>query len=719
MLSIEARQDRDPQDEYVTGCGSAGAKHRFATRGVNREDRRTKRHSFRDGVLCCVRYVVNLQIEKDALAAADDLAHNGRSVRDECLQPDLENANRSVELIDQREDFVPGREVDGDDESITCLHGDHDKTACTGPLLRISRYQVNMDKQIVGRALDEIAKYLELSEPNPFKARAFERAARAVESLQDDIADVVRRNELLSTPGIGKATGAVIEELVTTGRSSYLVDLRAQYPPGIFELLRVPGLGLKKIGILHSEFGIASLDDLQAAANAGRIAKLRGFGPKTQQKILEGIEVARRHTSQFLLPTGLQIGEEIRERLAAIDSISDAEVSGGVRRRLETVSHVDVVVVAEDAASAIAAIRKRQVLDRLEEVDETTWRGAGRDEIEVVLHLAKPADFGTAMLVTTGNSEFVEAFSGKIRKGGYEFRGSALFHNGRHVGTATEHDLFERVGIPYIDPERRETDEIPKSKPRARLIETGDLKGTFHVHTTFSDGRNTVQEMLGAAVGRGFDYVGISDHSQNAYYARGLTLDDLRKQHAEIDAQRGRVAPMHVFRGTEADILDDGRMDYGPQILALFDFVVASVHSRFGLDHEAMTERILRALDDPFVTILGHLTGRLLLVRKGYSIDFDRIFDRAAERGVMIEINGNPNRVELDWRLIHRAVDRGVLLCINPDAHSVNELSYVISGTWVARKGGLSPRQIFNTRPLGEVAEYLAKRRKRAIAQTR
>jgi DNA polymerase (family 10) len=504
---------------------------------------------------------------------------------------------------------------------------------------------------------------------------------------------------------------------MTTGRSKYLEELRAQYPPGIFELLRVPGLGLKKIGILHAEFGIAGLDDLEAAARDGRIAKLPGFGAKMQQKILEGIETARRRTSQFLLPAGLEIGELVRERMTSIAKISDAEVSGSVRRRLETGNRVDVVVAASDVEAAIAATRKQEVIDRLEVVGEMTLGGTGRDEIEVRLHFTKPADFGCAMLVTTGSPEFVDAFATRIAKDAFELRGLALFHKGRHVTTANERDLFERVGIPFVDPERRESADILARKTRVHLVEPNDLKGTFHVHTTFSDGRNTVAEMLGAARDRGFDYVGLSDHSQNAYYAHGLTPDDLRKQHAEIDARRAGVAPMRVFRGTEADILDDGRIDYGPKTLAGFDFVIASVHSRFGMDEEKMTERMLRALDDPFVTILGHLTGRLLLNRKGYSIDFDRIFDRAAERGVMIEINGNPNRLELDWRLVHRAIDRGVLLCINPDAHSINELSYVISGTWVARKAGLSPRQIFNTRPVDEVAEHLARRRERAIAQ--
>ncbi len=255
------------------------------------------------------------------------------------------------------------------------------------------------------------------------------------------------------------------------------------------------------------------------------------------------------------------------------------------------------------------------------------------------------------------------------------------------------------MAVPFVDPELRESGDVLRRKKRVRLVEPADLKGTFHVHTTFSDGRNSVAEMLSAARDRGFDYVGISDHSPNAFYANGVTVDELKRQHAEIDVQRAIVAPMRVFRGTEADILDDGTIDYGHATLPKFDFVVASIHSRFGMDREAMTARMLRALDDPFVTILGHLTGRLLLGRTGYSIDFDRVFDRAAERGVMIEINGNPHRLELDWRLAGRAVDRGVLLCINPDAHSIAELSHVISGVWLARKAGLSAKQIFNTRP--------------------
>ena len=572
-----------------------------------------------------------------------------------------------------------------------------------------------MDKWAIARTLDEIGRYIELSESNPFKSRAFDKAARSIEALDREPAELVARGGLQSVPGIGKATGAIVEELVASGRSQYLEELRAQYPPGIFELLRVPGLGLKKIGMLYSEFGIGSLDELETAARSGRIARLRGFGAKTQQKILEGIEMARRRTTQFLLPAALESGEAVRARLAQLAEISDAEVSGSVRRRLEIVDNVEVVVCAADLERAIAAITKRAVVDRLEAIDETRLRGFARDGIEVLLHLTTAEDLGAAMLVTTGSREFVEAFARKIEDGGWALRDRKLYRNDRHVPADSEHDLFACAGISFVEPETRENGDMLRRKTRPRLVDVADLKGTFHVHTTFSDGRNTVREMLDAARDRGFEYVGISDHSQNAYYARGLALDDLERQHAEIDRERASVEPMRVFRGTEADILDDGAIDYGPETLSRFDFVIASIHSRFGMDEQQMTARMLRALDDPFVTILGHLTGRLLLRRKGYAIDFDRVFDRAAERGVMIEINGNPHRLELDWRLVKRAVDRGVLLCINPDAHSINELSHVVSGTWLARKGGLAAKHIFNTRPVDEVAAYLAARRERAM----
>lgn len=547
-----------------------------------------------------------------------------------------------------------------------------------------------MDKFTIARTLDEISRYIELSDPQPFRARAFEKAARAIENLDNDIDKLVQTGKLTSVDGIGKATAQIIEELVRTGASPYLEELRAQYPPGIFELLRVPKLGLKKVGILYSELGIASLDQLEEAAKNGQIAKLKGFGAKTAEQILGGIELARIRESQFLLPVGLEVAESLRERLSDFDEVEDAEVSGSIRRRLEVIGNVNIVVSTKKLAALVEKLGG--LVAELTEIDEQTYKGIARGEIDVYFHLTAPAEFGSTLLRTTGSKEFVEAF-GKITK------------------AATEEDAFKKAGFTYVEPERRETADDLQLKKRPKLVAVDDLRGTFHVHTTFSDGRNTMLEMLSAAQGRGWEYVGISDHSKIAFYANGLTEERLKEQHAEISRHEKSVAPMRVFRGTEADILPDGTMDYGAKVLAQFDFVVASVHSQFQMDTEQMTERILRAMDDPHVTFLGHLTGRKLLSRPGYRVDYDRIFDKAAERGVIIEINGNPNRLDVDWRHLRRAVDRGVTFSIHPDAHSITEYNAVITGTWVARKGGLSPKQIFNTKSVEEVGEFLAARR--------
>ncbi|HYO77514.1 MAG TPA: PHP domain-containing protein [Thermoanaerobaculia bacterium] len=547
-----------------------------------------------------------------------------------------------------------------------------------------------MDKFTVARMLDEISRYIELSDPNPFKSRAFEKAARAVENIEEDLGALVDSGAILKVSGVGKATGQVVEEIVRTGTSAYREELRAQYPPGIFELLRIPGLGLKKIGVLYAELGIAAIDDLEVAARSGRLAKLKGFGAKTSEQILKGIEFARMRESQFLLPVGIEVGELIRERLADFDEVEDAEVSGSVRRRLEVIRNVNIVVATKKPDAIVA--RLGDIVANLEQLDDTTYKGVSRGEVDVLFHLAAPAEFGSVLFRTTGSAEFVEAF-GTISK------------------AKNERDVFTKAEIPYVEPERRETAEDLKRKKRTKLVELAQLRGTFHVHTTFSDGRNSVQEMLSAAHSRGWEYVGMSDHSPAAYYAGGLTPERLKEQHAEIARHEPEFAPLRVFRGTEADILHDGTMDYGAKVLSKLDFVIASVHSNFKMEQDEMTERILRAMDDPNVTFIGHLTGRKLLARAGYSVEYDRIFEKAGERGVMIEINGNPNRLDLDWRHIHRAVERGVMFSINPDAHSIGEYNAVITGTWVARKGGLSAKHIFNTKSVDEVAEFFDSRR--------
>ena len=545
-----------------------------------------------------------------------------------------------------------------------------------------------MDKFTVAKTLDEISRYLELSDPKPFRARAFEKAARAIESVDEDVVALVESGRLLDVDGIGKGTAGIIEELVRTGESKYLAELRSQYPAGIFELLRVPRLGLRKIGELHAALGIGSLDELEEAAESGRLAKLKGFGAKTAEQILKGIEFARLRESQFLLPIGIEAAQTLSERLEALEGIDKVEITGSVRRRLETIRNVNLVVATKKRDAVVEKLAG--LVANLEKLDDDTYKGVIRNELDVLFHLTTPAEFGSTVLRTTGSREFVEAF-GPIPK------------------ARTEKEAFK--DRPFIEPERRETAEDLKRKRQPKLLELDQIRGTFHVHTTFSDGRDTVQAMLTAAREWGWEYLGISDHSKAAYYAGGLSEEKLKEQQAEIRRREPEVAPMRVFRGSEVDILSDGTMDYGDKILAKFDFVVASIHSNFKTPKDEMTARILKAMDDPHVTFLGHLTGRKLLSREGYSVDYDAIFDKAAERGVMIEINGNPHRLDVDWRYLRRAVDRGVTFSIHPDAHSIREYTAMYTGVWMARKGGLSAKHIFNTKTREEVEEYFESRK--------
>jgi DNA polymerase (family X) len=579
-----------------------------------------------------------------------------------------------------------------------------------------------MDKWQIARALDEIARYIELSDPNRFRAQAFERAARGIESLDRDVAQLVQSDELYKTPGIGKAIGPIITEIVKTGSSRYLEELREKYPPGIFELLRVPGLGLRKIGILHSELGIGSLDELEEACRSDRLVTLKGFGSKTQKKILDGIEFARRHESAFLLPVGLEIAEALEGSLRRIEGVKQLVVTGSVRRRLEVIHNVNFALASSDPAKTMKALERADLLDEFEITAPTTARGIARGEMAVVIDVAPVEEFGLLVLSTTGTREFVEAFLKKSASAGIAQlpndepalrKGKAKTR--KPQGFNTEEEVFAAAGVPLVEPELRESAEPLLLKKRARLVAVEDLRGTFHVHTTWSDGRASVSDMLAAARERGYDYVGVSDHSKTAAYAGGLTVERLALQQAEIEKNKPDFAPMRVFKGSEADILTDGSIDYDDPTLASFDFIVASVHSRFNMDRAEMTERMLKALSNPFVTVLGHMTGRLLLSREGYTVDFNKVFDAAASRGVFIEINGNPNRLDLDWRHIRNALDRGVRFSINPDAHSVREMRYVLTGSWVARKGGLSPEHIFNAQPLEFVEEHLRKRRAAAI----
>lgn len=574
------------------------------------------------------------------------------------------------------------------------------------------------DKRFVARSLEEIARYLEISEKNRFKSMAYSRAARKIEDLNTDVVTFVESGDIERTPGIGKAIGPLIVELVRTGRSQYLEDLRKQYPAGIFDLMEVDGLGLRKIGLLYEKLSISTLEELESAARSSRLAALPGFGKKTEEKILRSIEQLRTRETRYLLPTVLEIAESLVSRLRTIEGVDAAEVSGSLRRRLEIASEIDIAVSAKDSANLFEKLLQIEFLDGGEIVDPRTMRGRIRNDVPVVLHRSRPNEFPSTLLFSTGSAEFVAELIRRGSERGFQVTARGIKKGTRALKTSDEAEIFQHLELPLIVPELRETpDWLDRSEGLDRLVHVGSLRGTFHAHTTYSDGRSTLYEMLDAARDRGFDYVGISDHSKTASYARGLTEDRVAEQQREIDQLRPSFPELTIFRGTEADILQDGEIDYGPETLRHFDFVIASVHSRFKTPVDEMTARIVRALENPFVTFLGHLTGRLLLSRPGYEIHYDQVFEAASRNGVIIEINGNPHRLELDWRLMQRALEAGVLFSIHPDAHSTESLGNVLSGSWAARKGGVRDEQVFNTLPVDQIAAHFARRKARAEAK--
>ena len=576
-----------------------------------------------------------------------------------------------------------------------------------------------MDKHTAARVLDEIATLLELRGDEGFRARAFRSAARALEELEEDLASLIARGELRTVRGLGPATARVVQEVFETGTSSYHEELRREVPDGLIELLHVPGLGTKRIHTLHTRLGIASLDDLERAARAGAIAEIPGFGKRTQEKILDGIAYRRRTAGLRRRPEALAAAAELLAWLRADASVTRAEPAGALRRGLETVDGVDIVAAvngdAEELLGRFITLPGASPGERTG-VDAARVRLGGG--LEVRLRLVPPEAFGVAWLHATGSEAHIAALRERAAARGLRLDSDGLWDGARRVDAAEEDDVYRALGLDVVAPELREGEgevEAAGAGLLPRLLTYEDLKGCFHVHTTYSDGRATLKEMARAALERGWRYLGIADHSQAAAYAGGLRLEDIVRQHEEIDAWNAEHGDrLWLFKGIEADILADGRLDYAAlegDVLGRFDFVVGSVHSAFGLSQAEMTERIVRATEDPRLTFLGHLTGRLLLERDGYPLDVEAVIEAAAERGVGIEINSHPARLDLDWRWWREASARGICAALNPDAHDTAGLDDVRYGVTVARKGWLGVQNVVNAWDVAEVKAYFGKRK--------
>ena len=570
-----------------------------------------------------------------------------------------------------------------------------------------------MDSRTAAHTLSRIAALLELSGANTFKARAYDGAAQALRSIDtDDLAPLLASGELAKLPGVGPATLGVVRELVETGESAYLERLRASIPEGLLELLRLPRLGGAKIHALHEALGITSLDDLEREALNGGLATVKGFGPKTVQAILKGIASLRAAGDQMRIPAALIEAVRIRTAVAAHPDIVRVEIAGSVRRSVEVVRDIDIVAACSGDPHAVA-----QSFANAPGVRRATRRDADTTTITYVdgtcLDLCCVSDdrFALALWRMTGSDAHVAAVSGHAARNGFTLGSDELRDpGGRVVPLPDEAAVYAALGLPFVVPELRETGEEVTAAETGHLpalLEPQQIRGVIHCHTSYSDGKATVAEMAAAARERGWSYIGISDHSQAAFYAGGLKPDAVRRQHDEIDALNASFGgAFTILKGIEADILADGRLDYDAELLATFDFVIGSVHSRFAMEEPAMTERVLHALDDPHLTVLAHPTGRLLLSRDPYGLDIDAVLEKAAERGVAVELNADSHRLDLDWRHLHTAKRLGVTIAIGPDAHSTRGLDNTMLGVVMARKGWLEAGDVLNTRDAGAVRQF-------------
>ncbi len=574
-----------------------------------------------------------------------------------------------------------------------------------------------MDSRSAAHVLTEVAALLELRSENRYKSRAFRNAAKTVLALNaDDLAPMLKSGELAKLRGLGKSTVGVIADLVETGGSQYLDELRDNLPEGIFELMRVPGLGADKIQRLHETLGIGSLDDLEAAARDGRLATVRGFGEKTASSMLDAIAFARRTGSLTLFPRAYAEAARLLSSVRKHPDVTAAEIAGTIRRRNEVVGTIEIVAATNANPAEVTAS-----LTQAPSVTGVTVEGASAliryvDGIVLDLRTVASAEFPLALWRATGNELHVKEVSSALASRGYTLDDDGVFDmNGGRVPIESEQALYALADVPFVPPEMREgLGELTAIATLPRLVTAADIRGVLHCHSTYSDGTSSIADLAEAARARGWAYLGISDHSQSAFYAGGMSVDDVDRQHDEIDALNERFTDFRVLKGIEADIRVNGELDYDDALLDRFDYVIGSVHSQFKMSQEAMTARILAAIENPRLTILGHLTGRLLLSREPYPLDIDAIIERAAEARVAIELNADPRRLDLDWRLLRRAKQRGVTVEIGPDAHSVASLDNVAIGVGIARKAWLAADDILNARSDEDVVAFAHARDGRA-----
>jgi DNA polymerase (family 10) len=564
-----------------------------------------------------------------------------------------------------------------------------------------------MDNPQVAETLETIGNLLDLKGENPFKVRAYHNAARAIAALPESVARLAEEKRLGEIPGIGEALEEKITQLVSTGGLAYLEDLRKEVPSGLLELIRIPSLGPKKARILWKERDITDTAGLRRACLENRLLDLKGFGEKSQKKILEGIEFLGRHEGQVLLGTAAPVARALEAHLRACPQVARASVAGSLRRGKEVVRDIDLL------ASSAEPERVMDHFVRAEGVAEVLARGETktsvrlRSGLQVDLRVVTDAQFPCALAYFTGSREHNVALRALAQKKGLKVNEYGLFRGEELLPCEDEAELHARLGLPFLPPELRENTGELDLAAAPPLLERAQIRGLLHVHSDWSDGVSTLEELSAKARSMGLRYLGIADHSRTAAYAGGLDEARLERQMEEIDRLNREHGDLTILKGVESDILPDGTLDLDPRTLGRLDFVVGSVHSRFDMGPEEMTLRICKALSAKEIHILGHPTGRLLLSREGYRVDLERVIQAARENHKILELNAHPQRLDLDWVHCRRARDAGVLVSINPDAHSAASLDDIEFGVATARRGWLEAKDVLNAHDLERVREIL------------
>ena len=570
-----------------------------------------------------------------------------------------------------------------------------------------------MQQKSITRILEDIAMLLEIKGDNPFKTRAYYNAAKTLSGITN-LDELINEKKLKEIKGIGEALSKKIEEYSETGKMEYYEELTKEVPGSLLELMEIPNLGPKKIKVLYDVLGITNIGELEYACKENRLVHLTGFGDKSQEKVLKGIEFLKRHKGEFLFGDIYPEAEGIRMRLSSLIPPQLIEVCGSIRRRKEIVRDMDILIASDNHEKVTSFFVSMPEVDEVLVTGETKTSVRMRSGIVADLRVVSREEFPYALMYFTGSKEHNVRLRGIAKRKGWKLNEYGLFDGDSLVKCINEEEIYRALDLPYIPPELREDSgeiESAEQDTLPLLIRLEDIQGTFHVHTDFSDGVDSLERVVQAAKKLGFSYVGISDHSKTAYYAGGLKPDAVLRQWEMIDRINENSSSFHIFKGIESDILPDGNLDYDDSILEGFDFVIASIHSSFTMKKDAMEKRILKAMENPYTTMLGHPTGRLLLSRDGYQVDMMNIIDGAARNHVILELNASPYRLDIDWRYMKYARAKGVMISINPDAHAVAGLGDVFYGVNIARKGWQESKDVLNTKGVNDIKDTFKKLR--------